>query len=870
EVFQHIIKSAPYSEWGDKAQFRLGLAYKKWGHYREAVEAFQTLVEQYPKSPLLAEARFQLAETSYLQSTAAVRDQRALEEASNQVNNFLERYPDAGVSEQAAKLRQQIDEKNSEKNYRIGLYYEKENFLSSALIYYADVAAQYAHTQWGKKAAEKLKALKEPATYLTEQGKELDEQIKIIEAKLIGLKDSNNDVEKDRLKRELKHLKERDKSLEKNKSESMKRREEDLKRRQRELKEKYKKLGEKTKLLNKNPSDDLRRAIDRWRASLDGEAEQLQKETSEVKSWRTDLGLKSISTYWDILPFVGDTNSPLERVRQVDAKKLYKVSERKKAVLDEKELLYKHYGELTSLLQQSQEERLGGVDVNQMPIADKMKKIIKTQREKLKSTESEIARLEGQLEEKREIYEKQNGTGSWISWVKSPKQIVSSVNPFDSKGSSLEKKDLQELLELEMHLKEKLNAQKNIVDILTQAFNEELAFQEQKRLLADLEGREKIDVGELRKSIKQLEKSIRQRYEEIQDGHERKKEFLRQLDETLRKKESEGTGWERTGKTVAAPAKGFVGFWRAFLFGLPDQDVELTKTASTMQDDTAVAQNVRKLKEQIELESLLIESKSREITQLGKQLEILKAKASLAGGLKFRSSFVKVPYAVIGEAIDSAKRLVPKKERQELLIHQLDEKTKEMTAVKEQLKAVHQAVLAKQGKEEAAPKEEEVVQPAAEVAQPQSENRLKQEIQILTEELEVRRGAYERERTLLEAQYETLKVGGRNSKGIMKSQEQIIAEEESLKRERKAVVDQIKELISKEKELEKKESSILAKRITKIDLLVPKINSKSVSQDLLTERQRLEQRVTQLDSRNHFLSTELERFQLPENPNTPR
>ncbi|MBI3313199.1 MAG: outer membrane protein assembly factor BamD [Candidatus Omnitrophica bacterium] len=901
EVFQHIVKSAPYSEWGDKSQFHLGLAYKKWGHYKEAMEAFQTLVEQYPKSILIPEARYQLTETAFLQSSAAHRDQRALEEASTQVDSFLERYPDAGVSEKALKIRQEIDEKNSEKNYRIGLYYEKENFLSSALIYYADVARLYPHTQWGKKAAEKLKSLKEPATYLTEQSKELDQQIKILEAKLTGLEETTSDIEKDRLKRELKRLEERQKALEKNKSQSMNRREEDLKRRQRELKDKYKKLETKKKLLKKNPSEDLKNAIDRWQASLDQEADDLRNEKTQVKEWRSDLGLKDRTSYWDILPFVGEPGSALERVRRVEAKKLYKVSEEKKALLDEKELLYKHYGELTMLVKQLEDEKLG-ISSGNIPLGVKTKEAVKAQQKKLKTSAAEIEWLEKQIEQKRAFYEKQYGSSAgWFSWIKAPQKIVSSsagvvaesldksvawVNPFDSKGPSLEKKSLEELLELEMHLKEKINAQNNIVDALNQAFNEELAFQEQKRLLAELEGKEKIDVGQLRKSIKQIEKSIRSRYEEIQDGHERKKKLLNQLNEIFHQRQSSEVGWQKTGSTIAAPAKGFVGFWRAFLFGLPDKDVELTKRASSSSvlEDANVAYDIKKLKEDIELESLLIESKSREINQLEKQLEILRAKASLAGGFKFRSSFVKVPYAVIGEAIDSAKRLVPKKERQDLLIHQLDEKTKELQSLKEELKAVRQAISIKGGKTEApeivsippeARSEDKTVvedETAAVSGQPASDqNRLKQQIQALVEELEVRRSVYEREKALLEAQWAILKVrSGSSKKAVIKSSEQLVAEGEGLKQEIQDVVDQIRELIAKEQELEKKESHILSKRITKIDLLVPRVNSKSASQDLLTERERLENRVTQLESRNHFLSKELERFQLPENPSTPR
>ena len=55
EIFKYIVEQAPYSDYGDKAQFRLGLAYKKWHHYDESMQAFQAVIDQYPKSDLVAD-----------------------------------------------------------------------------------------------------------------------------------------------------------------------------------------------------------------------------------------------------------------------------------------------------------------------------------------------------------------------------------------------------------------------------------------------------------------------------------------------------------------------------------------------------------------------------------------------------------------------------------------------------------------------------------------------------------------------------------------------------------------------------------------------------------------------------------------------
>lgn len=887
EIFQHIVKHAPYSDFGAKAQFRLGLTYKKWNHFDEAVQAFQTLIEQYPKSELVPDARFQLAETSFMRSQTSYRDQRALDDAMGQIDHFLTRHADAGAtSEKAAKLRQEIDEKNAEKNYRIGLYYEKENYLSSALIYYGDVASRYPHTRWGDKAQAKLKTLKEPADYLNAQEKEIRQEIEITNAKLKGVTDDS--LERDRLKRQMERLKQRQKSLEQNKSESIKRRKDDLKRREREWKDKYKKLEKRKKLLKKNPSEDFKRAIDRWSASLQAEKEAFSEEKEQLATWGEELGLRKKNLNLEMLPFMGEAPSELEKVRRVEAKKLYKVAGEKKTLLEEKEVLYKQHGEVATLLEEFEAKRLGLAEEEKewSSVLETAGGELKSRHEKIKIAREEIKRLEEELRKKRSLYEKRFGIPRWLGWVTTPTGTVARstagivtksldiLNPFDSSGR-LTDKNLEELLERRMHLKEKIAAQRNLTETLTQAFDAELALQEQKRLLESLEQTEKIDPHELRKSIKKLEKDIRSRYEEIEDRHKRVQKLLEEL-EGLTRQTQKTRRLPSAARAITAPALGFARLTKAFVVGLPNKDVEITQSASSLKADAATAETAQRLKEEIELESLLIDGKNREIVNLQRELEIMRAKASLAGGFKFRSAFVKVPYLFIGEAIESANRLVPKKNRQEVLIQRLDRETRELEVFKQELKNM-EAVIEKKtsGAGSAAvpiPQPGMMLPPTAgtedsPAKDTSEEAALRAEIQQMTERLEIQEKSYRQEKAVLESELETLSEeagAARKDKGWARQQKQFGAREEKLRKELKGLQGDLAKIIRKESELEGEESKILEKRIQKIDTVIQKVHSKALSQDLLTERQRMEDRLSQLESRRSFLVKELERFQLPE------
>lgn len=74
----------------------------------------------------------------------------------------------------------------------------------------------------------------------------------------------------------------------------------------------------------------------------------------------------------------------------------------------------------------------------------------------------------------------------------------------------------------------------------------------------------------------------------------------------------------------------------------------------------------------------------------------------------------------------------------------------------------------------------------------------------------------------------------------------------------------ILKLIKREEELDQTEFSILEKRIKKIDEFINDSKSKSESQDLLVERERIENRLNELKLRQNFLNQELGRFGVQE------
>jgi outer membrane protein assembly factor BamD len=849
EVFQKIVTAAPYGAFGDKAQFNLGVAYQKSGQLDSSVEAFQALIDQYPQSNLIQQARLQMAEVSYAKTEGKSRDQGALDEAARQAQGYLKRYPGSKEAEEAEKISRQVDELNAEKNYRIGLYYEKDNFLTSALIYYSDTAKRYPNTGWGQKAAEKLHSLQEPVKYLNSKAGELQKELQALEAKYQAL-GKGQKAERKQLEKEISQMKKRIKEVHKNKSESLDRRKRDLKRREGELKEKFKELDRKRKRFKSNTSPEFQRAMDRWQSSLEAERDALAEEKGRLESWRSELGIPDEKFYENLIPdnlipFMGQSETPLQKIQRIDEKELYKLSRKKKELLEKKEKLYKRYSELQALMTPERSEsglkrkRLRGIA---------KKDPTKPTDPKLLAREKDIAALEAKLDGKMALYEKYFGKSAeqeLEAMIESQSAQKDAFNPFTVEAGDLQKKNIEELLELKMHLSEQIKSQQEIVDTLSTAFDRELALKEQQAMMKSLNDTKDVDVRKLRKQIKGVQKELRKCYQDIQDRQKSKKKLLEELDKTLNPKEGKGS----TLKTLAKPVTGPAYLAKAFIFGLPNEDVTLTDAAKKPGADAKAKQ----LQEGIELESLMIQAQAEEINKLEKELEILNAKSSLAGGMKFRTSFVKVPYTFIEEAVQSARRVVPRKSRKDVLLNRLDHQSQELNRFQGELKATEamikkktpvappKAALATETAAETAAEKKEKAEPAPD------EKQLREDAMNLREQLEISYSIY--------AQEQGVALGDAG-----KTEEPKDAENAKRYKEFKKVEAELSGVIDQELVMEQQERSILEKRIAEADKVMPTVASKAMQQDLETEKARIRQRLSSLATRHNFLSREKERF----------
>ncbi|MBI4115862.1 MAG: outer membrane protein assembly factor BamD [Candidatus Omnitrophica bacterium] len=827
EVFEHIVEAAPYSKYGDQAQFHLGLAHKKANQFEESIQAFQSVIDQYPHSELIPEAQFQIADTAYLQSVVATRDQRVMDRASKEIDRFLKRYPDSSTSDRAAKLRQEIDEKNAEKNYRIAFYYEKENFLDSAFIYYRDVSERYPDTQWGRKAGERLQALEKPAEYLKAQETEIVSRKAELAAQIQTLGKSD-EARKKELEWEMKRLEKEGKQVEKAKPETLKRRKAAVREKERELNRKWKALAKKKKHFSKNTSEDLASAFERWEASLQKEKADLVREKLQIKEWGKGLGVSTAPFYNSLTPFGKEPLTPLEQVDQLTAGRLRELSEEEKNLIKEKENFYREYEKLLAT-----EGPLGGE-----------KTTAEDQAREWEALGREIEALEGKLAEKEELYKEHFGAPPWKTVLQLPQNVIGRsvdvLNPFDrTPQKDWTTKSSEELRSLEKQWQDAARAQEKLVESIGKTFDEELVRQEEKALVSKAEKSE-MDASELRRTVKQAERDIRSHYNEIQDRNARKNELLEELEKRLRsKEEEERSGLARTERALTAPARGAYWFGKSFLFGLSERDVKLTEEAKQVSGEGPDSAEIRAIQEEIELESLLIDAKSREIERLQRQAEALKAQVSLSGTPPSRSLLVKFPYVFIREAIASARRLVPKRDRKEKLIGQLSRETEKLERLRTELKGI-QTALQNKG-EGIAPITSQVVEPAAIPDQ----EALREEIQSLQKEYELKKEEYESERENFEKKRWDKLSKWRAKMGRSKLEK---------------IEEKIADVIEQEQKIRSEEATLLSKKKEMISEFLSQPPIDLFEKELHREQEEIDARLNEIQKRETSLVEELRRF----------
>jgi outer membrane protein assembly factor BamD len=837
EVFEQVVKNAPFGEYGDKALFQLGIAYKRSGNFPKAVETFERFVENYPDSPLAPDAKFQMGEVSLQMSRNMNRSQEGLDRAEDYFDNFLSEYPAANVRGKALRMKKAIDEKNAEKNYKIGEYYERENYLESAAIYYQDVVKNYPKTSWATKAQDRLMVFKSPVKFIKEKQdslqsdatqislrkKEIEETLRGLESgdesRRAGLRD---DLEK--LKKKEKELKSDIRSFDRRKVSDLKRRREALKRKTLELKEKKKALERKRKMFRNNPSEDLQKAFRMWSESLRAEEAVLLREKNKLNRIEGELG---VSTQFH-LPFRREDN--VEGLRQMHSDNLSDLAREIKVWDLKKEELYDFRSDTLA-----QWDAMRGDDLELLSKKKEFQAILSQEggdlKERIETADREgeaLEALKDRYEAKRREFQRVTGKKSWKRLLKMPTKAVSRSWDLVTFSSTDPSEKLREARDRMSGLEKDLKEKEGIVEAIQKSFKEELeggvpsysGAVKKREPEAESSAALPEDIR-LKKRIKLVEREIRWRYEEIEDRGIAKKAKVEELEALVEQTRSQRPLMFQAGRTVAAPARGFYRFFHAFLFGLQPRERVVRSNSLKAEGLTAEAASsrIRKLREQIEFESILIEARVREIDSLKKDLKALQKEAAGRKGFSYRSVFIERPGTFLEDVVDSARKVFPSKERKEILIDRLDRETR----VLEDLRAKRRLLNEKIKEIEAEAPSSEADKPEAPTVAPPPPSSdiitLEKELAGLEKEIGGRQKAYRDDRDRLEKDLKVFyqkKLSDRLKERFGITDRSFQDRQKLIDEERKKTEEELLKIVKKEEKIVNKRQELLTEKKEKI------------------------------------------------------
>jgi outer membrane protein assembly factor BamD len=137
------------SAYVDSAQYLLGMCHYNLKEYLLAADSFEELYRRFPRSKLVPDAMFKVGESYYKLSPKYQLDQSYTEKAIDNLQGFIDYYPNYTERVQEAQTLISIcRDKLAHKEYASGVIYLKMKDYSSAVIYFRLVIEMFYDTDW--------------------------------------------------------------------------------------------------------------------------------------------------------------------------------------------------------------------------------------------------------------------------------------------------------------------------------------------------------------------------------------------------------------------------------------------------------------------------------------------------------------------------------------------------------------------------------------------------------------------------------------------------------------------------------------------------------------------------------------------------
>lgn len=138
-MFERVIGNAPRGRRAAEAQFEIAKIHEEQNEKDAAIAAYTKVVEDYPSSPLAADAQSKIGK-GYIGKVQddGSRDAANIDRARRSAEEASSLFPDQTVPD-LSDTRTQIDDLAAESAFKTGKFYDKSGNSKAALLYYSEV-----------------------------------------------------------------------------------------------------------------------------------------------------------------------------------------------------------------------------------------------------------------------------------------------------------------------------------------------------------------------------------------------------------------------------------------------------------------------------------------------------------------------------------------------------------------------------------------------------------------------------------------------------------------------------------------------------------------------------------------------------------
>jgi outer membrane protein assembly factor BamD len=160
EIFAAVVRTAPYGKYTARAQFDIGLAREKQGANDAALQAYQAVVDKFPKEPVAADSQYQIGYIWFSAARTGTKDIAATKNAKTAFEDFLFRYPTSEKAAQARANLQLLQQKQTTSSFQVAKFYDKQKNYRAAVIYYNEVIRQQPGSDESERAKKRIDQLR--------------------------------------------------------------------------------------------------------------------------------------------------------------------------------------------------------------------------------------------------------------------------------------------------------------------------------------------------------------------------------------------------------------------------------------------------------------------------------------------------------------------------------------------------------------------------------------------------------------------------------------------------------------------------------------------------------------------------------------